>query len=143
MSKNGQGEYSALLVTYSFPAYGFMVRKLQENRARVEEFQAGSQERVKGLIMSEARDVTADIRKEAREFGKTLFRADPWLAYHPVVVSHFKWKGRMSMALKMRWIDGVFIKSLRFDYATDLMIGCSIFAALMSPFFDPNLITNI
>ena len=29
MSKNGQGEYTALLVTYSFPAYGFMVRKLQ------------------------------------------------------------------------------------------------------------------
>jgi len=172
MSKNGQGEYTALLVTYSFPAYGFMVRKLQENRARVEEFQAGSQERVKGLSMSEAREVTADIRKEANEFGKTLFRADPWFAYHPVVVSnfhfvrrdgtwlldgismadtkgvlnkfsHFKWKGRMSMALKMRWIDGVFIKSLRFDYITDLMIGCSIFAALTMPFFDPNLITNI
>ena len=29
MSKNVQGEYTALLVTYSFPAYGFMVRKLQ------------------------------------------------------------------------------------------------------------------
>ena len=29
VSKNGQGEYTALLVTYSFPAYGFMVRKLQ------------------------------------------------------------------------------------------------------------------
>ena len=29
MSKNDQGEYTALLVTYSFPAYGFMVRKLQ------------------------------------------------------------------------------------------------------------------
>ena len=42
----------------------------QENRARVEEFQAGSRERVKGLSMSEAREVTADIRKEANEFGK-------------------------------------------------------------------------
>ena len=105
-------------------------------------------------------------------FAQTLFRADPWFAYHPVVVSnfhfvrrdgtwlldgismadtkgvlnkfsHFKWKGRMSMALKMRWIDGVFIKSLRFDCVTDLMIACSIFAALTMPFFDPNLITNI
>ena len=42
----------------------------QENRARVEEFQAGSRERVKGLSMSEAREVTADIRREANEFGK-------------------------------------------------------------------------
>jgi len=142
-----QDLYKAVLVTISFPAFGFMNKKVRENHQRQDEWMKATKETMQAGNASASMD---DLMKANKDLAETMFDPNPFFVYHPLVVSnfhlvrstaddaswlidrvsmnaakdvmnpvgYFKWKGRMAFALKR----GQIMPVLRFDYFTDLLI---------------------
>jgi len=149
--------YRTVLVTISFPGFGFLSRKNEENIQRQEEWKELAQE----TLRTHGREATNDLLKSHADVAKGNVDLSPFFAYHPLVVSnfhlirskdeegswlidkismfnakevmhpfaHFRWKGRMGIALKSK---GKFMSILRLDYVTDLLVLCLFLATLTS-----------
>jgi len=165
------GECRALLVTISFPAFGFMTRKIQENKLKRRVFLEESEKKFQGARLSTVRQThDMDQFKEdwAKAWEETVFDPNPYFRYNPLVVSNFelvrktvgddggegqwlvdgvsmgdardvrmsalamfKWKGRMSFALRY----GNMMQMIRLDYVTDFLIVCGFLAVFIgAPF---------
>jgi len=92
ISQNDRGEFTALLVTYSFPAYGHMIKGLKNNKAREKEFESAIKDKVQQVNHKNKEEVNLvgeEIAKNVTEFKKTQFQPGGFFKYHPVVLSNF------------------------------------------------------
>ena len=144
------GTLSMKVCTLSFPNYGFMLRKLQENIDREKAFK---EEMLRRAMVSKLQK--EDIQKDLKDFEQTMYdprkhidsheigvsnfsfirgpgKEDPWVISEISMktaseafskLAAFRWRGRLLLSLRGWNIQTI----LRFDYFSDYMIILTLF----------------